>query len=77
MVKTLTGSIFKISFSSDGTAFACAGGNGSVIVGYVMDRRIDWKHFEFQLVETRKVLVHDLEKATNDVLGEWFTQTVT
>eukprot|EP00939_MAST-03C_sp_MAST-3C-sp1_P001027 g1027.t1 len=45
-----SGSIFNLAWSSDGTSVAGAGGNGKVVVGQVVDRRLTWKQISVELV---------------------------
>lgn len=44
--KCKAGSILKLSWSLDGTMLAGAGGNGSVVFGYIVDKRLSWQHVE-------------------------------
>ncbi|VDQ12481.1 unnamed protein product, partial [Trichobilharzia regenti] len=39
--KTQTGSILSIKWSSDGTQIACAGGNGRIVNGQIINRRTE------------------------------------
>ena len=56
-----SGSLFKLSWSSDGTTVAGAGGNGSVIFGSIIDRTVTWKNIEVRLDENNKLIVTDFQ----------------
>ncbi|CAH8502920.1 unnamed protein product [Heterobilharzia americana] len=58
--KTQTGSILSIKWSIDGTQIACAGGNGRIISGQIIDRRIEWNGFEACVTDEKTVIVHNL-----------------
>ena len=62
--RTESGSIMKIAWTSDGTQFAGAGGNGSVLLAQVVDRVQEWKNVEVQLVEPKKLRVTDAANET-------------
>lgn len=62
--KPNTGSIFNISWSSDGTQLAGACGNGQVIFAHVIERRLEWKNFEVTVTDRKSILVRDV---MNDV----------
>lgn len=55
-----SGSILDIAWTSDGTQFAGAGGNGSVVFAQVVGRRFEWKNTEVTLLEPRKIRVQDV-----------------
>eukprot|EP01038_Epipyxis_sp_PR26KG_P012029 gene12029-16102_t len=59
-----SGSIQSVAWTSDGTQFACAGGNGSVIFAQVVDRRFEWKNSEVIVIEPRKIRVQDVANET-------------
>mmetsp|Transcript_32401 Transcript_32401/g.30905 ORF Transcript_32401/g.30905 Transcript_32401/m.30905 type:complete len:777 (-) Transcript_32401:82-2412(-) len=59
-----SGSILNIAWTSDGTQFAGAGGNGTVIFAQVVDRHFEWKNFEVTLLEPRKIRVQDVASET-------------
>ena len=46
LVKPKTGSIIDLSWSLDGTMLVGGGGNGAVIFGYLVDKRISWENVE-------------------------------
>ena len=49
-----------IAWTSDGTQFAGAGGNGSVVFAQVVGRKFEWKNCEVTLLEPRKIRVQDV-----------------
>mmetsp|Transcript_40835 Transcript_40835/g.96743 ORF Transcript_40835/g.96743 Transcript_40835/m.96743 type:complete len:767 (+) Transcript_40835:180-2480(+) len=55
-----TGSINRIAWTSDGTQLAGAGANGTITLGQVLGRRVEWQNFEVVLVDTHKVVVRDI-----------------
>ncbi|KAJ1633851.1 intraflagellar transport protein 80 [Pavlovales sp. CCMP2436] len=55
-----SGSIYDISWTSDGTQLAAAGGNGSVCFGQLVERELAWSHFEVRLTESAKLAVYDV-----------------
>lgn len=59
-----SGSIMNIAWTSDGTQFACAGGNNSVVFAQVVDRKFEWKNSEVILLEPRKIRVQDVALET-------------
>jgi intraflagellar transport protein 80 len=54
------GSVYDISWTSDGTQLAAAGGNGAVCFGQLVERELSWAHYEVQLTDTNRLLVHDV-----------------
>ncbi|NXC25987.1 IFT80 protein, partial [Campylorhamphus procurvoides] len=58
--KPNTGSIFNISWSTDGTQLAGACGNGHVIFAHVVEQRWEWKNFEITLIKRRTMKVHNV-----------------
>ena len=56
-----SGSLFKLSWSNDGTTVAGAGGNGSVVFGEIIDRTVNWKNIEVRLDENNKLICTDFE----------------
>ena len=44
----------KITWSADSTICAGAGGNGSVVYAYIVDRSLSWSNWEIQLTEDNK-----------------------
>ena len=59
--KVDSGSLFKLSWSGDGTTVAGAGGNGSVVFGNIIDRAVSWKNIEVRLDENNKLIVTDFQ----------------
>mmetsp|Transcript_43977 Transcript_43977/g.71548 ORF Transcript_43977/g.71548 Transcript_43977/m.71548 type:complete len:763 (+) Transcript_43977:114-2402(+) len=62
------GSIFNISWTSDGTQLAGAGGNGAVIFGQVIERGAQWKNLEIMLGADNKLRVQDAVAETVEEL---------
>jgi len=58
--KPQSGSLFKLSWSLDGTILAGAGGNGSVVFGYIVDKRLSWENVEIQLKQDNTIRVVDV-----------------
>ncbi|CAD7959088.1 unnamed protein product [Amoebophrya sp. A25] len=54
---TNTGSIFSIRWSLDGTGFAGAGGNGSLVFGNLVDRSMSWQSLDVALDSSLNTLV--------------------
>ena len=67
--KPNTGSIFNISWSSDGTQLAGACGNGQVIFAHVIERRLEWKNFEVTVTDQKSILVRDVTNDVKETLG--------
>lgn len=63
-----SGSILSIAWTSDGTQFACAGGNSSVVFAQVVDRKFEWKNSEVTLLEPRKIRVQDVANESTEDL---------
>lgn len=57
--KHTNGSLMDIMWTSDGTQFAGACSDGSVMLAQVVDRKIEWKNIEVTLLESRKIRVQD------------------
>ncbi|XP_058277937.1 intraflagellar transport protein 80 homolog isoform X3 [Hirundo rustica] len=66
--KPNTGSIFAISWSSDGTQLAGACGNGQVIFAHVVEQRWEWKNLEITLIKRRTMKVHNVANDAVDLL---------
>lgn len=66
--KPASGSLLKLSWSKDGTVVAGAGGNGSVVFGYIVDRQLSWAHIEAVLDEDNKIAVNDCLHEMNEDL---------
>ncbi|KAK3738527.1 hypothetical protein QZH41_012034, partial [Actinostola sp. cb2023] len=66
--KPNTGSLFNISWSTDGTQLAGACGNGQVIFAHVIERRLEWKNFEVTVTERKSIKVRDVMNDTKETL---------
>mmetsp|Transcript_42074 Transcript_42074/g.98677 ORF Transcript_42074/g.98677 Transcript_42074/m.98677 type:complete len:767 (-) Transcript_42074:943-3243(-) len=55
-----SGSITKISWTSDCTQLAAVSASGSVLFGQVLERKVEWQNIEVVLKETNKIIVHDI-----------------
>eukprot|EP00742_Colponemidia_sp_Colp-10_P003383 GILJ01003603.1.p1 GENE.GILJ01003603.1~~GILJ01003603.1.p1 ORF type:complete len:791 (-),score=83.24 GILJ01003603.1:145-2424(-) len=64
--KPSSGSLMNIAWTADSTGVACAGGNGSVIFGHIVDRELSWRHINVRLDEKNKVHVQDVLSETMD-----------
>ncbi|XP_076095976.1 intraflagellar transport protein 80 homolog [Mytilus galloprovincialis] len=62
--KPNTGSLFKLAWSGDGTQVAGACGNGQVLIGHLIERRLEWKNYEATVVSSKQV---DVRNVVNDV----------
>jgi intraflagellar transport protein 80 len=60
--KTKSGSVLKLSWTSDGTQLSGAGANGQVVFGQLVDRHIEWGSFDVCLDENDHVKVTDTLK---------------
>lgn len=60
LAKPKSGSINGISWSLDGTMLAGAGGNGAVVFGYIVDRKLSLENIEVQLHEDNVIKVIDV-----------------
>lgn len=59
-ISTNSGSIFDISWTSDGTQLAAAGGNGVVCFGQLVERQLEWKNLTVTLKENGNMKIHDI-----------------
>lgn len=66
--RTNSGSIFNISWTSDSTQLAGAGGNGSVCFGHIIEKRLNWKNIEVLLSESTHLKVSNVH--TNEIIEE-------
>ncbi|XP_052215553.1 intraflagellar transport protein 80 homolog isoform X1 [Dreissena polymorpha] len=66
--KPNTGSVFKLSWSSDGTQVAGACGNGQVLIGHILERRLEWSNFEATVTESKKIVVRNVLNDSYDKL---------
>ncbi|XP_071949361.1 intraflagellar transport protein 80 homolog [Antedon mediterranea] len=58
--KPNTGSIYSIAWSADGTQIAGACGNGHVIFGHMIERRLEWKNFEVVNSSRKTIVVREV-----------------
>ncbi|XP_023711172.2 intraflagellar transport protein 80 homolog isoform X2 [Cryptotermes secundus] len=58
--KPTTGSIFNITWSSDGTQVAGACGNGHVIFAHIIERRLEWKNYEVTVTGRKSISVQNV-----------------
>ncbi|KAL5004430.1 hypothetical protein ScPMuIL_017886 [Solemya velum] len=58
--KPNTGSLFKLSWSSDGTQVAGACGNGQVVFANIIERRLEWNNFEATVVSSKQIHVKNV-----------------
>jgi len=63
-----SGSLYHIRWSEDGTQVACAGGNGLVVFGQLIQQRIEWNCIEAVLVKPDMIQVSDVETGTTEEL---------
>jgi intraflagellar transport protein 80 len=67
--RTRTGSLYSLTWSSDGTQIAGAGGNGSVCFGNLVERRSEWGNVSVTLGETNHIQLRDVNSDNNDELS--------
>ena len=58
----------KLSWSSDSTICAGAGGNGQVLFGNIADKVLTKENWEFKLTDENKIIVTDLINELNEEL---------
>ncbi|KAL0481894.1 intraflagellar transport protein 80 [Acrasis kona] len=63
---TNTGSILNISWTSDGTQLAAAGGNGEVCFAQLVERQLEWRNLVVSINENLKMKVHDILGDTSE-----------
>lgn len=66
--KPLTGSIYKLAWSSDGTQLAGACANGKVIFAHVVERSVEYGNFRATITEKKSVTVHDVLTDSSELL---------
>jgi len=71
--KPESGSLFGIAWSADGTNVAGAGGNGTVVLAQLVERRLSWKEINVELVRSpgeqgNQIRVIDVGKETAETL---------
>ncbi|XP_062521440.1 intraflagellar transport protein 80 homolog [Corticium candelabrum] len=66
--KPNTGSVLRISWTTDGTQLAGACGSGHVILAHVNERRFEWRNFEVTVQAERQIQVRDIVNNTTEDL---------
>ncbi|XP_034024184.1 intraflagellar transport protein 80 homolog [Thalassophryne amazonica] len=66
--KPITGSVFSLAWSADGTQLAGACGNGHVIFAHVVEQHWEWKNFKITLTKRRTMQVRNVINDAVDVL---------
>lgn len=62
------GSAFSMSWSSDSTQLACGCGSGNVVICNVIEKRLEWRHYEFIVSDVKQIKVRNCENDTKDEL---------
>ena len=57
-----------MSWSSDSTRIVCGCGSGHVVVGNVIERRMEWRHFEFTVSDIKQIKMRNCEQDIKDDL---------
>ncbi|KAG5460055.1 MAG: hypothetical protein BJ554DRAFT_7943, partial [Olpidium bornovanus] len=60
LAKPESGSLFDIAWTPDGSQFACAGGNGVVCFGHVVERRLEWRNLEATVASDTRIIFKDV-----------------
>ena len=63
-----SGSLMSISWTNDGTQVAAGGGNGAVVFGHVIERRIESLSFEATQTDSLSIVVSDVANENSDQL---------
>lgn len=63
-----SGSIMQIAWTSDGTLMAGAGGNGAVVFGQLVERKLQWQNVEVESVDPCKVRAWNCSDETMEEL---------
>ena len=58
--RTETGSLLNISWTSDSTQLAAAGGNGNVCFGQLLERSVEWKNLVVTITDSLKLKIQDI-----------------
>ncbi|KAK9727581.1 WD domain, G-beta repeat [Popillia japonica] len=66
--KPITGCIYKIAWSSDGTQLAGACANGHVIFAHIVDREVQYMNYTATVAEKKTIIVRDALHDTLEVL---------
>eukprot|EP01116_Phalansterium_solitarium_P006633 TRINITY_DN1896_c0_g1_i2.p1 TRINITY_DN1896_c0_g1~~TRINITY_DN1896_c0_g1_i2.p1 ORF type:complete len:595 (+),score=216.05 TRINITY_DN1896_c0_g1_i2:153-1937(+) len=72
--RTNSGSIFSITWTSDGTQVAGGGGSGAVVFGNIVERRCEWQNVLATLDENNHIHVQDVTSESVEELA--FRDTV-
>lgn len=66
--RTSAGSLMQIAWTSDGTQLVGAGGNGTVLFAQLVQRHLEWNHFEVTLTSPKEVHVQDVSEGVYETL---------
>ncbi|GBG65480.1 hypothetical protein CBR_g51075 [Chara braunii] len=66
--KPNSGSLSNIAWTLDGTQLAAAGGNGSLVFGQLIGRKIEWKRITATIEDTNRILIQDVLTETVEEL---------
>ncbi|XP_026825249.1 intraflagellar transport protein 80 homolog isoform X2 [Ooceraea biroi] len=68
MEKVNTGSIYNIAWSSDSTQVAMACSNGKLLMGHIIDRRLEWDNYEATLIKRKVIEIKEIGNDVHEVL---------
>lgn len=68
MEKPVTGCIYKLSWSSDGTQFAGACANGQIVFAHILGREVHYMNYSATITEKKTVHVRNTLNDTLEVL---------
>ncbi|KAH0950370.1 hypothetical protein HN011_009106, partial [Eciton burchellii] len=68
MEKVNTGSIYNIAWSSDSTQIAMACGNGKLLMGHIIERRLEWDNYEATLIKRKMIEIKEIGNDVCEVL---------
>lgn len=57
-----------MSWSSDSTQIACGCGSGQLVIGNLIERRLEWRHFEITLADSKQIKVRNCENDAKEEL---------
>lgn len=63
------GSVMSLSWTSDGTQVVCGGGDGSVSVVQLIDRRLHWGSLNVTMTDSKKLVVDDVVSGASEDLS--------
>ncbi|XP_043253953.1 intraflagellar transport protein 80 homolog [Colletes gigas] len=66
--KINVGSIYSIAWSNDSTQVAMACGNGTVLTGHIIDRRLEWNNYEATLTKRKVIEVRHINNEIRETL---------